>query len=141
MTGRLPIRSGCAPGVFYAATPGGLPDNETTIAEALKPLGYRSMIIGKSVYTHGVVTAFGLKLISRRDCTSGGILASVRSTFQLTVASTRILESRSRKTWDLAGGKTVLACMSSKAMPQMSPLFAIHLHTEYRDPRLCLCIR
>ena len=50
VTGRLPIRSGCAPAVFYAATSGGLPDNETTIAEALKPMGYRSMIIGKSVY-------------------------------------------------------------------------------------------
>ena len=46
-TGRLPIRSGCAPSVFFAASPGGLPSNETTLAEALAPEGYRSMAIGK----------------------------------------------------------------------------------------------
>ena len=47
MTGRLPIRSGCAPSVFFASTPGGLPANETTLAEALAPAGYRTMAIGK----------------------------------------------------------------------------------------------
>ena len=47
MTGRLPIRSGCVPGVFYAAAVGGLPANETTLPEALRPAGYRSMAIGK----------------------------------------------------------------------------------------------
>eukprot|EP01047_Picozoa_sp_COSAG01_P089997 COSAG01_NODE_21951_length_878_cov_0.989730_2_plen_183_part_00 len=47
MTGRLPIRSGCAPAVFYADAVGGLPANETTMAEALAPVGYKTMAIGK----------------------------------------------------------------------------------------------
>ena len=47
MTGRLPIRSGCAPAVFFADAVGGLPANETTMAEALAPAGYRTMAIGK----------------------------------------------------------------------------------------------
>lgn len=47
MTGRLPIRSGCVPDVFYADAVGGLPANETTLAEVLLPLGYRTMAIGK----------------------------------------------------------------------------------------------
>ena len=47
MTGRLPIRSGCVPAVFYADAVGGLPGNETTLAEALLPHGYRTMAIGK----------------------------------------------------------------------------------------------
>ena len=47
MTGRLPIRSGIVPDVFFAMSVGGLPDNETTVAEALAPAGYRTMAIGK----------------------------------------------------------------------------------------------
>jgi arylsulfatase A len=47
MTGRLPIRSGVAPGVFFAAAVGGLPANETTMAEALLPHGYRTGMVGK----------------------------------------------------------------------------------------------
>lgn len=47
MTGRLPIRSGCVPDVFYAAAVGGLPANETTMAEALGRAGYSTMAIGK----------------------------------------------------------------------------------------------
>jgi arylsulfatase A len=48
MTGRLPIRSGCVPGVFLADAVGGLPANETTMAEALRQgAGYRTMAIGK----------------------------------------------------------------------------------------------
>lgn len=47
MTGRLPIRSGCEQGVFVADAIGGLPANETTMAAALKPAGYRTMAIGK----------------------------------------------------------------------------------------------
>ena len=67
LTGRLPIRSGVgspnsvyapnAPGpsqglnmVFSAESVGGLPLNETTFAERLKPLGYRTMAIGKVCY-------------------------------------------------------------------------------------------
>jgi arylsulfatase A len=49
MTGRLAIRSGCTSGVFVADAVGGLPLNETTIASAVKPMGYKSMIIGKWV--------------------------------------------------------------------------------------------
>jgi arylsulfatase A len=47
MTGRLPIRSGCVPAVFFADAVGGLPANETTMAEALDSAGYRTMAIGK----------------------------------------------------------------------------------------------
>ena len=47
LTGRLPIRAGIGPGVFNAEAMGGLPLNETTLAEALKPAGYSTMAIGK----------------------------------------------------------------------------------------------
>ena len=52
MTGRLPIRSGLAGGtwtggVIVANAAGGLPHNETTIAEALKPKGYAALALGK----------------------------------------------------------------------------------------------
>eukprot|EP01064_Diplonema_japonicum_P006686 TRINITY_DN14529_c0_g1_i1.p1 TRINITY_DN14529_c0_g1~~TRINITY_DN14529_c0_g1_i1.p1 ORF type:complete len:560 (+),score=144.72 TRINITY_DN14529_c0_g1_i1:84-1682(+) len=52
LTGRLPIRSGCAGtgplgGVFRADAVGGLPTNETTFANLLGPAGYRSLAIGK----------------------------------------------------------------------------------------------
>ena len=49
MTGRLPIRSGIVPGVFFDNAAGGLPLNETTLPEALlraEP-SYRTMMIGK----------------------------------------------------------------------------------------------
>ena len=52
MTGRLPIRMGCVGtdwkgGVFPADAVGGLPDNETTIAEALRDAGYTTAMLGK----------------------------------------------------------------------------------------------
>ena len=64
VTGRLPIRSGVgspngvyaphAPGpsqgnnhVFTGESIGGLPHNESTFAERLRPLGYKSLCIGK----------------------------------------------------------------------------------------------
>ena len=52
MTGRLPIRSGCAGkewygGVFSNMPVGGLPQNETTFASILKEQGYRTKMIGK----------------------------------------------------------------------------------------------
>ncbi|KAG7456170.1 hypothetical protein MATL_G00248930 [Megalops atlanticus] len=47
LTGRYQTRSGIYPGVFYPGSRGGLPLNETTIAEVLKPLGYATAIIGK----------------------------------------------------------------------------------------------
>eukprot|EP00057_Strongylocentrotus_purpuratus_P034900 XP_796991.4 PREDICTED: arylsulfatase A [Strongylocentrotus purpuratus] len=47
LTGRYHVRSGVYPGVFDPLSSGGLPHNETTIAEILRPLGYRSSIIGK----------------------------------------------------------------------------------------------
>ncbi|KAG5846091.1 hypothetical protein ANANG_G00146040 [Anguilla anguilla] len=47
LTGRYQTRSGIYPGVFYPGSKGGLPLNETTIAEVLKPLGYATAIIGK----------------------------------------------------------------------------------------------
>ncbi|KAG9340023.1 hypothetical protein JZ751_022134 [Albula glossodonta] len=47
LTGRYQTRSGVYPGVFYPGSIGGLPLNETTIAEVLKPLGYATAIVGK----------------------------------------------------------------------------------------------
>ena len=51
LTGRLAIRSGVAgrrgKHVFHPGTSGGLPAQETTIAEALKPKGYATALIGK----------------------------------------------------------------------------------------------
>lgn len=50
LTGRLPVRSGMASderGVLFPDSPGGLPDEELTIAEALSEEGYATAAIGK----------------------------------------------------------------------------------------------
>lgn len=47
LTGRYQTRSGIYPGVLYPGSKGGLPLNETTIAEVLKSEGYSTAIIGK----------------------------------------------------------------------------------------------
>lgn len=47
LTGRYQTRSGIYPGVLYPASKGGLPLNETTIAEVLKSKGYTTAIVGK----------------------------------------------------------------------------------------------
>ncbi len=50
LTGRLPVRSGMASDerrVLFPNSPGGLPDREVTIAEALKQQGYSTAAIGK----------------------------------------------------------------------------------------------
>uniref|UniRef100_A0A671Y7G9 Arylsulfatase A n=1 Tax=Sparus aurata TaxID=8175 RepID=A0A671Y7G9_SPAAU len=47
LTGRYQTRSGVYPGVLYPGSKGGLPLNETTIAEVLKPLGYATAAMGK----------------------------------------------------------------------------------------------
>lgn len=50
LTGRLPVRSGMASDerrVLFPNSPGGLPDEEVTIAEALKDEGYATAAIGK----------------------------------------------------------------------------------------------
>ncbi|XP_074533387.1 arylsulfatase A [Halichoeres trimaculatus] len=47
LTGRYQTRSGIYPGVLYPGSKGGLPLNETTIAEVLKPLGYATAVVGK----------------------------------------------------------------------------------------------
>jgi arylsulfatase A-like enzyme len=50
LTGRLPIRSGMCSSinrVLFSNSTGGLPENEITIATALKPKGYRTACIGK----------------------------------------------------------------------------------------------
>jgi arylsulfatase A len=54
LTGRLPVRNGmfgtpggAAPKVFRADAAQGLPLDEVTIAEVLKPVGYRTGIVGK----------------------------------------------------------------------------------------------
>ena len=50
LTGRLPIRNGMASDrrrVLFPDSAGGLPPDEVTIAEALKPLGYATACVGK----------------------------------------------------------------------------------------------
>ena len=50
LTGRLPVRSGMASSerrVLFPDSPGGLPDEEITIAEVLKEEGYATAAIGK----------------------------------------------------------------------------------------------
>lgn len=52
MTGRLPIRSGTAGaywigGVFRADAKGGIPANETTVAELVRRVGYATLAVGK----------------------------------------------------------------------------------------------
>lgn len=47
LTGRYQTRSGIYPGVLYPGSRGGLPLNETTIAEVLKTQGYSTAIVGK----------------------------------------------------------------------------------------------
>lgn len=47
LTGRYPIRSGMAHQVIFVEDTHGLPTEEITIADMLKPLGYQSAIIGK----------------------------------------------------------------------------------------------
>ena len=47
LTGRYQIRSGIYPGVFDPDDLGGLPLNETTIAEGLKDVGYSTGMVGK----------------------------------------------------------------------------------------------
>jgi arylsulfatase A len=67
MTGRLPIRLGMAGagvygGVLNADAVGGLPSNETTIAEALRDVGYATKAIGKwhlGQQAHYLPTAHG----------------------------------------------------------------------------------
>ena len=47
MTGRYPPRTGIWPGVLFPNSIGGLPHNETTIAEALQNAGYKTGMVGK----------------------------------------------------------------------------------------------
>ncbi|KAJ0029232.1 hypothetical protein NQD34_004229 [Periophthalmus magnuspinnatus] len=47
LTGRYQTRTGIYPGVLYPDSIGGLPLNETTIAEVLKPAGYATAAVGK----------------------------------------------------------------------------------------------
>ncbi len=47
LTGRLPVRNGVYPGVFFPNSASGLPHDELTIAELLKTKGYKTAIIGK----------------------------------------------------------------------------------------------
>ena len=47
LTGRLPVRVGLGDGVLTASAKGGLPTNETTIAELLGAAGYETAMFGK----------------------------------------------------------------------------------------------
>ncbi|XP_034735813.1 arylsulfatase A isoform X2 [Etheostoma cragini] len=63
LTGRYQTRSGIYPGVLYPGSRGGLPLNETTIAEVLRPVGYATAAIGK---WHLGVGANGMFLPTRQ---------------------------------------------------------------------------
>ena len=65
MTGRLPIRVGLGDGVLSASAVGGLQHNETTMAESLSALGYRTAMFGKvrAIYI-GALWAFGISIFS-----------------------------------------------------------------------------
>ncbi len=67
MTGRIPIRSGCAGaswqgGVFNSDAAGGLPTNETTVADELKKAGYATQAIGKVWPAHSISSWLALCL-------------------------------------------------------------------------------
>ena len=47
LTGRYQMRSGVYPGVFIPSSASGLPANETTMAAALKTIGYNTGMVGK----------------------------------------------------------------------------------------------
>lgn len=82
LTGRLPIRNGMTNDttrVLFPYSAGGLPQNEITIAEALKPVGYTSACIGKWHLGHlpqylptsqGFDYFFGLPYSNDMDCTN-----------------------------------------------------------------------
>jgi len=79
LTGRLPIRSGMCSDtrrVLFPDSAGGLPANEITLAEALKPKGYATTCIGKwhlghlpeySALKHGFDSFFGLPYVNDMD--------------------------------------------------------------------------
>ncbi|XP_037538764.1 arylsulfatase A [Nematolebias whitei] len=58
LTGRYQTRSGIYPGVLYPGSIGGLPLNETTIAEVLKAQGYSTAIVGKWHLGYGETRKF-----------------------------------------------------------------------------------
>ncbi|XP_042191842.1 arylsulfatase A [Callorhinchus milii] len=58
LTGRYPSRSGVYPGVFYPDSRGGLPLNETTIAELLRTRGYATAMVGKWHLGYGLNGSF-----------------------------------------------------------------------------------
>jgi arylsulfatase A-like enzyme len=47
LTGRYPIRYGMQEGVLWPWTPGGLPLEERTLPQALREVGYRTVMVGK----------------------------------------------------------------------------------------------
>jgi arylsulfatase A len=79
MTGRLPIRSGMCGDkrrVLFPESPGGLPDEEITLAQALKAQGYATGMVGKwhlgcqpphSPLRHGFDRYFGLPYSNDMD--------------------------------------------------------------------------
>ncbi len=79
MTGRLPIRSGMCGDkrrVLFPDSPGGLPDEEITLAQALKARGYATGMVGKwhlgcqpqhSPLKHGFDQYFGLPYSNDMD--------------------------------------------------------------------------
>jgi len=83
LTGRLPVRSGMCGGrgVLFPDSTGGIPDEEVTLAEALKGRGYRTACIGKwhlghlpryLPTRHGFDEYFGLPYSNDMDGVPGG---------------------------------------------------------------------
>ena len=83
LTGRLPIRSGMCSDkrrVLFPNSGGGLPDDEVTMAEALKQRGYRTACVGKwhlghlpqyLPTNHGFDSYFGIPYSNDMDFVSG----------------------------------------------------------------------
>ncbi|MCG6187239.1 sulfatase family protein [Maribellus maritimus] len=95
MTGRLPIRSGMCSGkrrVLFPDSNGGLPENEITIASALKKAGYATACIGKwhlghhSQYlptSHGFDFYFGIPYSNDMDRVKEGNYMEINTNPQI----------------------------------------------------------
>jgi hypothetical protein len=112
MTGRLPIRNGCAGaawtgGVFNADSVGGLALNETTMAQVAKGQGYATCAVGKYVPARAPSPALihihaRLIVCSYRGPpwhATGGTLGSRSATSRWQGASTTTWASRTLSTW------------------------------------------
>ena len=88
LTGRLPVRYGCAAKqwrVFFPFSLGGLPETEITLAESLREAGYKTAIFGKwhlghrtqfLPLNHGFDEYYGIPYSNERRKSSSSTMAS-----------------------------------------------------------------